>query len=159
MQLVWRLPHSGSPVVYLFGHVCLRDCTRKVLRNVMDARGVAFEQLALRSRGVAFKNKYIVSAYSSYVALRVPLGLDSKVVFYNVFRRYCPAMWIESLSKPTTAMVYSQLRPALALERITHLMRDCSFVLTLGFYQAHALESRELRPNVVEATMCCDLTA
>ena len=106
-----------------------------------------------------FKNKYIVSAYSSYVASRVPLGLDSKVVFYNVFRRYCPAMWIESLSKPTTTMVYSQLRPALALERITHLMRDCSFVLTLGFYQAHALESRELRPNVVEATMCCDLTA
>ena len=33
-------------------------------------------------------------------------------------------------------------------------MRDFIFVLTLVFYLAHALESWELRPNVVEATMC-----
>ena len=36
-------------------------------------------------------------------------------------------------------------------------MRDCSFVLTLVFSLAHALESVELRPNVVEATMFVDL--
>ena len=36
-------------------------------------------------------------------------------------------------------------------------MRDRISVLTLVFYLAHALESVELRPNVVEATMCVDL--